>query len=282
MAPFNENESSVEINRIVPEKNRAYDTRRDTSDQTDLSVGIEDVDRSVKYQFEKRFNLEINDAGKRVRVPVIWDNQEDWAWATKQNRLTTIGNRIVYPICVINRTGISRKTDTDTWPSRFKMEPGVYATTQKWSRKNKYDNFSVLMDRHPVQETFTIHVPRYIELTYEIRILTEQMQQMNHIIEQIAFSDRNYWGDPESGFLFYAKVDDYSPEVSNESDKSRHVKLNINAQVNGYIVPTDSFYESTTKKERSIAKVAISETVVTADEMKARFNNNNNNNNNGK
>jgi len=270
MASFNENNQSVEINRIRPDENKAYDKRRDTDDQTDLSIGLEDVDRAIKYQFDRRFNLEINQAGERVRVPVIWDQQEDWAWASKQNSLTTLGDRVVYPICAINRTNVSRKADIDTWPSRFNMTPGVYKSSQTWSRKNRYDNFSVLTGRDPVQETFTIHVPRYLELTYEIRILTEQMQQMNHVIEQIMFNDRDYWGDPER-LLFYTRVDDYSPEIVNDDNDSRYIRLNINAQVNGYIIPSDNFYESTTTKQQSVARVVTTERILTKQEMQAKF-----------
>jgi len=258
--------------------NRAFEKRRDTDDVENLTVGLEDIDRNIMFQLKERFNFEIKQSGEIKRVPVIWDSPEDWAWAQKQaqeENLTSLQDRIIYPLIIVNRSSVQRWSNLDGQNTRLNMtpKPGVYSGVRTRSSQNRFDNFDALKDRDPVETKYVVQVPKYLQVSYDISLYTEQIQQMNKLIERISYYSQEYWGDPED-YLFYTSVDSINPETENAQDDSRYVTANFSAEVNGYIIPEDMTYEATTKKLHSVAKVTFEESTLTKDQMQDRINSN--------
>lgn len=255
--------------------NRAYEKRRDTDDLEDLSIGIEDIDKAIKYQFEERFNMEISQNGQNVRVPVIWNSPDDWAWARGlDGRVTTLQDRILFPLLIIERGSISRDATLDGQNTRFNLTPeaGVYLDSRNEDPKNKFDDFKRQTDRTPVKKQYVVQVPKYLEIQYNIKMFTEKIHQMNRLVERIMNFSHEYWGNPNE-LSFRTKVENIDPQVENTDQDSRYVRAEFSITVNGYIIPKDMIYEATTKKIHTVSKVVFSNnTFPTVEEFKNRDN----------
>jgi hypothetical protein len=111
-----------------------------------------------------------------------------------------------------------------------------YTFQEKYTKRNQYDNFTVLQGRKPQKEMYRVVVPDFIRLTYTCTIWCDYMAQMNKLIEMINYSSDSYWGDKER-FHFNAKIDTYNNTTEVSQGDNRVVKTNFGLVIQGYLVP---------------------------------------------
>ena len=111
-----------------------------------------------------------------------------------------------------------------------------YTFQENYSKRNVYDNFSVLQGRKPQRELYRVVVPDYIRLQYTCTIWCDYVAQMNKLIEMINYSSDSYWGDPER-FKFNARIDTYNNTTEVQQGDNRVVKTNFGLTIQGYLVP---------------------------------------------
>jgi hypothetical protein len=140
-----------------------------------------------------------------------------------------------------------------------------YRTVSKWSKKNRYDKFSILNGVTPTYELYDITMPDYVELNYECMAWTSYTEHMNSVIESLTFASDEYWGD-KSKFKFYSTVTDYNVVNEVNDNQERINRLEFSLNVKAYLLPEKFASESTTKKSTSINRVVVTtETDLTAD-----------------
>ena len=279
---FNEKPSHVEqtlsenkkTDRVSTEpETRAHQKRRDTDSIQDISVSLEDIDEAIMYQFEKRFNFELSQNGTSLRPPVIWDNAEDWVWAKKLDRIKTLGDRILLPLIIINRTSVTRDSDLDIPTNRWTFNEDYSAYINQHVRRkdprNRFNETSTV-NKQAVNQTYVTHIPKYIECSYDVKIMTEYQTDMNNIVERIQYFSDQYWGDP-NGYRFLSTTDDTSSEAQTDDSDNRYIEANISITTKGYILPKDSLYQSTTDKQHSVREIQTTESVRSKQEFYERF-----------
>tara|TARA_R110000772_G_scaffold52126_3_gene119598 strand:- start:1002 stop:1631 length:630 start_codon:yes stop_codon:yes gene_type:complete len=111
-----------------------------------------------------------------------------------------------------------------------------YIFQEKYTKRNTYDNFTILQGRKPQKEMYTVVVPDFIKLQYTCTIWTDYVAQMNKLIEMINYSSDAYWGDKER-FHFNAKIDTYNNTTEVVQGDNRIVKTNFGLTIQGYLVP---------------------------------------------
>ncbi len=79
-------------------------------------------------------------------------------------------------------------------------------------------------------------MPDYVELTYEIIIWTEHVEQMNKIVEGVLYTEGSYWGEKER-FKFRSKIDSFTNTTDLLQDSERIVRTNFTLTLYGQIVP---------------------------------------------
>ena len=130
---------------------------------------------------------------------------------------------------VEKRRDIGNKLDANT-PQLF------YTFQERYSKRNRYDNFTVLQGRKPQQELYRVVIPDYVRLQYTCTIWCDYVAQMNKLIEMINYSSDSYWGDPER-FKFNARIDTYNNTTEIQQGDNRIVKTNFGLTIQGYLVP---------------------------------------------
>jgi hypothetical protein len=134
---------------------------------------------------------------------------------------------------------------------------------KRYTKRNIYDNFSVLRGQLPEKEFVVGVIPDYVTITYNCIVFTDFVEQMNKIVEAIEFASDSYWGDPNK-FNFRARINSFNTITEVVNDNDRAVKTSFDIILSGYLVPdTINRYKANTDLAYSITKVIINgETVV--------------------
>tara|TARA_R110001592_G_scaffold42630_4_gene138417 strand:- start:1970 stop:2977 length:1008 start_codon:yes stop_codon:yes gene_type:complete len=214
--------------------NRGSITRRDTDTTKDVSIGLQDHDEAIMYYFNNVIKPAVIMNGDRLDVPLIYGAPERWKSVQRDGFYRDKEGKIQTPIIMFKRNTIEKRRDLGN-----KMDannPQLYYVSQKsYTKKNQYDNFTLLQGRSPQKEFHAVVIPDYVKLKYSFVIWTDYVAQMNKITEAINYASDSYWGDPER-FKFNAKIDSFTNRVEVAQGSNRVVKTEFGLELQGYII----------------------------------------------
>ena len=244
-----------------PNINRGRITTRKDDKVKDVSIGLQDHDEAIMHYFNKVIKPSVIINGDRTNVPVIYGSPERWKSVQRDGFFRDKEGKLQSPIIMFKRDSVEKRRDLGN-----KLDgnnPQLYYTfQQQYTKKNQYDNFSVLQNRLPQREFHTVVVPDFVILNYTCIIFTAFIAQNNKLIEMINFTSDSYWGDKER-FKFNAKIDTYSNTVELAQGSQRQIKTEFGLKLQGYLVP-DSINKELAKKPQ---KYFSKSTVVFNDEL---------------
>lgn len=256
--PKNITQKEILSGNSTPAYNRANDVRRDDDAIKELSIGLKDIDYTIKYYFENVIKPTIDDAGTRKPVPVIYGSPERWKNIQEDGYFRDREGKILAPVIAYKRTAIAKnrtlgnKVDANS--------PQVYYSQEvKYTPKNKYDQFSKLTNRVPVKTYVNAVMADYVDVTYDVVVWTDYVEQMNEIVEAIIYSEGSFWGEKER-FKFRTKVDSFTNTTDALQDNERIVRTTFSLTLYGYIVPdvmVKNLSEKLSDKTYSVAEVVV-------------------------
>jgi|TARA_R110000796_G_scaffold30445_1_gene81332 hypothetical protein len=243
--------------------NRANEISRNDN-QPNITVGLYEIDEIIKFYFDNVIKPTVKEANQELSVPIIYGSPERWASIQKSGVFRDKKGKIQLPAIVYKRTSLEKnmigsKIDPNN--------PVVRSFTRPYTKVNRYDNFSVLQGRKPIQEVHNIVVPDYVILKYSCIIWTSYLEHLNHIIEDVNYAANSYWGNDQ--FKFMAKIGSFSTDLSAELGKDRFSKCEFEIDMNGYIIPNNmqKYLSNYKPKEFTKAKLIVNgETAVNADD----------------
>ena len=215
--------------------NRAESRTRKDDKAQDISIGLQDHDEAIMYYFDNVIKPSVIINNNRTNVPVIYGAPERWKSVQKDGYYRDKEGKLQVPLIMFKRDSVEKRRDLGN-----KLDgnnPQLYYTFQeKYTKSNRYDNFSVLQGRTPLKEYYAVVIPDYVKLTYTCTIWTDYVAQMNKLIETINYASDTYWGDPER-FKFNARIDTYNNQTEITQGDNRVVKTNFGLTIQGYLVP---------------------------------------------
>lgn len=224
---------------------RDNDVRRDNDTLRELSVGLFDIDYAIKYYFEQVIKAEVEEFGQKIKVPVMYGSPEKWKNIQADGYFRDRNGKILSPLISFKRTGLvknrglANKVDANY--------PQLYYTQEvKYSQQNKYDQFSILTNSKPIKTFINTIIPDYVDVTYDVVMWTDYVEQMNTLTEAVIYSEGSYWGDPEK-FKFRTKIDSFTNTTDLLQDADRIVRTNFQLTLFGQIVP-DSLIKDLSKR----------------------------------
>lgn len=242
---------------------RSEELRRDDDiEDREIVASIKDVDWAITYELDENFDFHVKQNDKRIKVPVIWDKQERWTWARQRQNLKSVKDKVLLPLIIINRTGQSEHPSHITRPdiSTLNTVGRTFSVRQRYSKKNRYDNFTVLNDAQPEKEYYRTDVPDFIQVSYDITIYTEYRWQMDDIVDLLQYYNYAYWGNEDKGKIYYTEIESISTSVE-MTDEARFVQTDMSLSVDGYVIPRRGQTESTITKTSSPSKISFSEEI---------------------
>ena len=215
--------------------NRANHTSRKDDTVQDVSIGLQDHDEAIAYYFNNVIKPTVILNGDRTPVPIMYGSPERWKGVQKDGYFRDKEGKLQTPLIMFKRDSIEKRRDLGN-----KMDannPQLYYTFQeKFTTRNRYDNFSVLQGIQPQKERYAVVIPDYVTIQYTCTIWTDFVAQMNKLIEMINYTSDSYWGDAER-FKFNAKIDTYNNTTEVSQGENRVVKTNFGLTIQGYLVP---------------------------------------------
>jgi len=245
-------------NKPLPRKqrvlNRGYLYSRSKDDVKNPSVTLMDMDGAITHYFDKVIKPSVEDNGENVKVPIMYASPERWKAIQRDGFMRDKKRQVITPVIVYRRTSIEKdeslpqdKLDANN-PNLF------YTFEKKFSRVNRYDNFSTQIGLTPQKEYYNVTFPDYVTLTYDFTIWTSYIEQMNKIVEKVVYSDGAYWGDPDR-MRFRTSIDSFT-DATEVSDVERLVRTTFTVTMRGYLLPEGNFdHRSTTQKFLTPKKV---------------------------
>ena len=201
----------------------------------DKSIGLQDHDEAVMYYFNEVIRPSVIVNGNRTIVPIMYGAPERWKSVQKDGYYRDKEGKLQVPLIMFKRDSIERRRDLGN-----KLDgnnPQLFYTFEKrYTRRNVYDNFSVLQGRQPQREYYAVAIPDFVKLQYTCTIWTDYVAQMNKLIEMINYSSDTYWGDKER-FQFNARIDTYNNVTELAQGENRIVKTDFGLTIQGYLVP---------------------------------------------
>ena len=240
---------------VDPKLNKAKQVRRDQDKVKNVSVGIYDVDSAFKNFLEKDVRPTVEDDGRFFPVPVMYASPEKWASAQRDGFMKDDNGMILTPVIVFKRDNLSINTEL----SKLKVaqnEDAHQAFERKYSKTNRYDQFSILTGENPKREFMSVERPDYVDLQYEVIVWCDYMEQVNKVVEQIVFFQGRSFGER---YKFVIKGDSYSFETIAEMGQDRITKATISLVAKAYIVPEFVGLNNNTKRKISKGKAVFTE-----------------------
>ena len=234
-----------------PILNKSKQISRKHDDIKNVSVGIYDIDLAFKSFLEKDIKPTIEENGNFIPVPVLYASPENWASAQKDGFLRDGNGKVQTPLISFKRNSL----DINTEYSKLKVLTDEDTSTvfvKKYSQENRYDSFSELVDQKPVQERYVVDRPDYVNITYDVIVWCDFMEDLNKVVEQIIYFQGGAYGDR---YKFQIKGESYSFETTNGVGEERFVKSNVTLTTKAYIIPKNIGTKVNTQKSFGTSKV---------------------------
>jgi len=233
-----------------PKLNKARQVRRN-DDTKNISVGIYDIDLAFKDFLERDVKPTIKEDGKFIPVPVLYATPENWVSAQKDGYIRDGNGKIITPLITFKRNSL----DVNTELSKLKVltdNDTSRTFTRKYTQQNRYDAFSQLIDQKPVKEYYVVDTPDYVNISYDVIMWCDYMEDLNKLVEQVIYFQGGAFGQR---YKFEVKGESYSFETTNGIGEERIVRSNVTLTVKAYIVPENRGYTVNTQKAFGTSKI---------------------------
>ena len=182
--------------------NRSGNSRKSIVPGLDITKGysitLKDVDTAILSHVKKVMRPKIREANETIDVNVMYGNEERWKAVRKNNVLRDKQGTLILPLIMLKRTDIARnELSGQAFKHDVKREHIEVIRNSQWSKKNRYDRFSVLTGQKPQYENLVTGMPDFADITYEFVLWTNFIEQMNTLIEMFMEQSNQYWGNSE-------------------------------------------------------------------------------------
>jgi len=200
-----------------------------------INITLEDHDEAILYYIKNIIKPTVEINGNQQEVPVIYGSPERWKSMQKDGFFRDKNGKAFIPVIAVKRESFEKDRRLGNKLDGNKVQNVQYFKTG-YSKRNGYDNFSVLQNQKPAEEYQVGVIPDYITVTYKLSIFTDYVEHMNSIIEAIEFASDSYWGDKER-FNFRASITQFPTPTEVVNGNDRAVKSDLTLNINGYIIP---------------------------------------------
>lgn len=199
----------------------------------DINIALYDVDYAIKWHIENAIVPTIMEENSVVTVPIVFASGEKWAAVQKHGYLRDNQGKLLTPLIVIKRNSVTKREDIqdlkvlETPDARITFE-------KKYSKNNRYDRFS-LSQNSPEKEYYSMDVPKFVQIEYDLLVWTNNTVQLNEVVEQLIWFDGKAFGD---SYKFITHIDPPSFEAVNATGEDRIVRATMSMRTKAHILNT--------------------------------------------
>ena len=231
------------------------------------AVKLKDIDLAIMGHIRNVMKPVVRESNEIIKVPVLWGNEERWKTIRSRGVLRDSNQTRILPIMVVKRTSLAMNSEMPvSFDNDVKGKFIKVVRSNRYSRNNRYDRFSVLTGQQPVQDFIITGQPDFVEINYNVVMMTAYMEQMNDLGELWIEHLETYFGNPTSYRFLSSLPGSIDNEVEMESQGERLIKNTFDMTIKAYMIPefTDKVFGKTGEMVRSYSnkKVSFSETII--------------------
>lgn len=220
--------SNEEIKRLAGHS----DFKRDGSVK-DISVELYDIDYAIKWHIENVINPTVVEDNSILNVPVLFAAGEKWAAVQKHGYLRDNQGKLLTPLIMIKRNSVTKRDDMQDIKV-LESEDARITFERKYTKQNRYGRFN-LTGRAPEKELYSVDVPKYVQIEYELLCWTNNTIQLNELVEQLIWFDGKAFGDAHK---FTTYIDPPSFENINSTGEDRLIRASMPMRTKAYLLHT--------------------------------------------
>ena len=242
------------------EVNRSEEIRRDDDTIKTPKCTIYDVDNAIISYLSDILQLQIIENNNIIPVPVIYANGEKWAQIRERGYMYDNGDKLMTPAAVVKRNSITerdmlKKLDVNWNPEGDNDYARNTLTFENpYTKRNRYDRFSVLQGTRPRRELYVSSIPEYVDISYDLLLWAEYTEQLNSMIEQIMPTGGFAWG---TTWKFPTFIQDYTFETSSGPGEDRIVRATLPLTVKATLLMPYELRRSTLQKRYSVKRIVF-------------------------
>tara|TARA_R110000744_G_scaffold67329_3_gene137352 strand:- start:1995 stop:2864 length:870 start_codon:yes stop_codon:yes gene_type:complete len=204
--------------------------RRDEDVVKGISITLYDVDFAIKRYIEQTIKPAVIENGRRIPVPVQYGSPEKWTSMQKLAALRDGKSKANFPLIVYSRTRVSKNSDLPKLNVLQGRESQMMDHfVNRYTEINKYDRFSTLQNRQPKLERYSMVVPKFVNITYQLQIFCDYVEQINDINEMFLDHEGRAWGI-EYKFMSSQDGMDFNTSVPSDGERINTSTIGLNVK----------------------------------------------------
>ena len=197
----------------------------------DFSSALYDIDYAVKWHLENKIQPTVTEENAVITVPILFAAGEKWSAIQKHGYLRDNQGKLLTPLIMIKRNSVSNRDDLQ---DLHVLESADARITFKrtYTKQNKYDRFN-LSRGQPIGEYYSVDVPKFVQIEYELLIWTNNSIQINEVVEQLMWFNGKAFGDSHK---FITHIEPPSFEAVNSTGEDRIVRATMGMRTKAHIL----------------------------------------------
>jgi len=197
----------------------------------DFSSALYDIDYAVKWHLENIIRPTVSEENSVITVPILFAAGEKWSAVQKHGYLRDNQGKLLTPLIMIKRNSVSNRDDLQDLDVLESADARI-TFKRTYTKQNRYDRFN-LSRGQPVGEYYSMDVPKFVQIEYELLIWTNNSIQINEVVEQLMWFSGKAFGDSHK---FITHIEPPSFEAVNSTGEDRIVRATMGMRTKAHIL----------------------------------------------
>ena len=197
----------------------------------DFSGALYDIDYAVKWHLENQIRPTVTEENSVITVPILFAAGEKWSAVQKHGYLRDNQGKLLTPLIMIKRNSVSNRDDLQDLDVLESADARI-TFKRTYTKQNRYDRFN-LSRGQPVGEYYSMDVPKFVQIEYELLIWTNNSIQINEVVEQLMWFNGKAFGDSHK---FITHIEPPSFEAVNSTGEDRIVRATMGMRTKAHIL----------------------------------------------
>lgn len=229
---------------------------------------VYNIDYALKWFIENSIQPKITGAdNKLIDVPVIYSNAEKWDSVRRLGYIRDEKGMLQSPLIILKRNSIQERDQLKKLDVNRFVPGNSIIYKQQYNSRNQYiDQIfpTPAIPKANSAELYSVNIPEYIDVEYDLLMWTDFTTQMNELIEQLMPYGGFAWGNESNKYRTHIR--NLSFETINTVGNDRLVRCTAPLTVNGTLLGEQEYRLSTIQKKYSLKQLTW-DFVVDADEL---------------
>ena len=197
----------------------------------DFSGALYDIDYAVKWHLENQIRPTVSEENSVITVPILFAAGEKWSAVQKHGYLRDNQGKLLTPLIMIKRNSVSNRDDLQDLDVLESADARI-TFKRTYTKQNRYDRFN-LSKGQPIGEYYSMDVPKFVQIEYELLIWTNNSIQINEVVEQLMWFSGKAFGDSHK---FITHIEPPSFEAVNSTGEDRVVRATMGMRTKAHIL----------------------------------------------